>query len=98
MQQPHTTYLGVWVFPPSQLLTGIPKILNWVPGRAGQNIMFTETQIVEPVESMNVLQKWEGAFRDLQDQIWWPGFSEQLIEDDPARYQKEYEYFMLAYD
>ena len=60
--------------------------------------MYTEEQIVNSTVSMEVLQKWEGAFRDLQDQIWWPGFSEQLIADDPERYQREYFYFMALYD
>ncbi len=60
--------------------------------------MHTSEQLISVDNSMDVLQKWEAAFRDLQDQIWWSGFSEQQMNDDPKSYQLEYEYFILMYD
>ena len=47
---------------------------------------------------MEVLQKWEQPFRDLMDEIYWPGYTQQLISDYPEAYAREYYYFMKLYD
>lgn len=57
-----------------------------------------ESNITEPNQLEEALQKWESPFRDLLDDIYWPGYSKQLIEDDPEKYQREYFYFMQLYD
>jgi hypothetical protein len=44
------------------------------------------------------LQKWELPFRDLLNQIWWPGYAEQIIQEDPEAYRSEYEAFIRLYD
>ena len=42
--------------------------------------------------------KWEEAFRDLLDEIYWKGYSEMLVAENPVAYQREYSYFMAMYD
>ena len=42
--------------------------------------------------------KWEEAFREFMDQIYWEGYSQQLVKDDPEAYQREYYYFLALYD
>lgn len=55
-------------------------------------------QLAEPDPQMQLSLKWESAFRDLQDQIFWPGYSLQLLEENPEDYQREYFYFISLYD
>ena len=42
--------------------------------------------------------RWESAYRDLMDDIYFPGYAKQLIEEDPSHYQREYEAFIELYD
>ncbi len=49
-------------------------------------------------QQAELLQKWELPFRDLLDEIWWPGYSEQILQENPEYYQSEYEAFMRLYD
>ncbi len=49
-------------------------------------------------QQAELLQKWELPFRDLLDEIYYPGYAEQIIQDDPEAYQSEYEAFMRLYD
>lgn len=44
------------------------------------------------------LQKWEEAFRDLLDEIFFPGYSQRLFEEKPEAYQREYYYFIRIFD
>ena len=44
------------------------------------------------------LQKWEGAFRKLLDEIFYPGYWRKLLEEDPEAYQREYWYFVVLFD
>lgn len=59
--------------------------------------MITINEITIPTE-VEPTQKWEQPFKDLLDEIFWSGYSEQLIKDDPRSYQREYFYFMQLYD
>lgn len=49
-------------------------------------------------QQAELLQKWELPFRDLLDEIYYPGYAEMIIVEDPAYYQSEYEAFMRLYD
>lgn len=49
-------------------------------------------------QQAELLQKWELPFRDLLDEIWWPGYAEQIIQENPAQYQSEYEAFIRLDD
>lgn len=57
-----------------------------------------ESNIAEPNQLEEALQKWELPFRDLLDEIYWQGYSKKLIENDPEEYQREYWYFIKMYD
>ena len=52
----------------------------------------------EPDQLLELSQKWEIPFRDLLDQIYWPGYADQLIEENPDAYHTEYFYFISLYD
>ena len=52
----------------------------------------------EPDQLLELLMKWEIPFRDLLDQIYWPGYSQQLLEENLEAYQLEYYYFISLYD
>ncbi len=43
-------------------------------------------------------QKWEQPFRDLLDEIWWPGYADDLLQNNPQEYSREYWYFIQLYD
>jgi len=47
---------------------------------------------------MDVLQKWEEPFRELLDEIFYPGYTDYLLNNKPDDYAKEYFYFMALYD
>ena len=49
-------------------------------------------------QQADLLQKWEAPFRDLLDEIYYPGYAEQIIQNDPAYYTSEYLAFMALYD
>ena len=49
----------------------------------------------DPLES---LMKWEEAFQELLDQIYWKGYSQQLVRENPEAYKREYFYFRAIYD
>lgn len=57
--------------------------------------MYTNEISTEPIE---VLQKWEQPFRELMDQIYFSGYSDQLLSEDPDTYHREYWYFIKIYD
>lgn len=52
----------------------------------------------EPDQLLELSMKWEVPFRELLDQIYWSGYAEQLIEENPDAYQSEYFYFISLYD
>ncbi len=49
---------------------------------------------IEPNQHLELSQKWEVPFRELLDQIYWSGYSQQLFDEYPKAYQKEYFYFI----
>ena len=49
-------------------------------------------------QQADLLQKWELPFRDLLDEIYFPGYAEQILEENPEYYQSEYEAFIRLYD
>jgi len=51
-----------------------------------------------PDQQLDLSQKWEAAFRELLDQIYWVGYSEQLAKENLEAYQTEYFYFISLYD
>ncbi len=61
-------------------------------------LMFIAGLVTDSAQSMDVLQKWEQPFRELMDEIYYPGYAQQLIIDDPEDYQREYFYFIQLYD
>jgi len=54
--------------------------------------------ITTELTNSEVLQKWELPFRDLLDEIWWPGYADELLRDNPDEYAREYWYFIRIYD
>ena len=42
--------------------------------------------------------RWEQAFRDLLDEIYWSGYAERLFENEPEQYAREYWHFIVLYD
>jgi hypothetical protein len=44
------------------------------------------------------LQKWELPFRDLLDEIYYPGYAAMIIVEDPEEYHRQYWYFIKMYD
>ena len=53
---------------------------------------------IEPDKLLELSQKWEIPFRDLLDEIYWPGYAERLASENPEAYQMEYDYFIQLYD
>ncbi len=53
---------------------------------------------VIPEESIEPSQKWEQPFRQLMDEIYYPGYASTLAEENPEAYNREYFYFMELYD
>ena len=51
-----------------------------------------------PDQHLDVSQKWEVPFRELLDQIYWVGYSEQLAKENLQAYQTQYFYFISLYD
>lgn len=62
--------------------------------RHEQNTMITTT---ESTQQYDVLQKWELPFRGLMDEIYYSGYTKQLMEDDPEEYSRQYWYFIRMY-
>ena len=60
--------------------------------------MNNHEQNPKPDDQLELSMKWEQAFRDILDDVWWPGYSQQLFEENPEGYQKEYFYFIALYD
>jgi len=56
------------------------------------------TENSKPITNKENLRKWEEPFQDLLDEIYYPGYSTQLMEEDPENYQREYFYFITLYD
>jgi len=52
----------------------------------------------EEITKLETAQKWEEPFKNLLDEIWYPGYSQQLAEEKPEEYQTEYYYFISLYD
>lgn len=77
---------------PYYFITGAPDA-NTNPEGTGE-YMYTNEISTEPIE---VLQKWELPFRELMDQIYYTGFSEQLLIENPEDYHREYWYFIQIY-
>jgi len=42
--------------------------------------------------------KWELPFRQLLNEIYWDNYAEDLMENDPEAYAREYWYFIRIYD
>ena len=55
-------------------------------------------QKVKPDKILQQSMKWEEAYKQLLDEIYYPGFAQQLIKEDPAHYQREYKAFIDLYD
>ena len=53
---------------------------------------------VKPDRALEVSMKWERSFRDLMDEIYFPGYSEQLLNERPEDYKSEYYAFIRLYD
>ena len=49
-------------------------------------------------EKEEKLMKWEQSFRDLLDEIYYEGYAEFLLKEDPDAYRLEYDAFMALYD
>jgi hypothetical protein len=49
-------------------------------------------------QQAELLQKWELPFRDLLDEIYFPGYTKQLMQDDHEEYHRQYWYFINMYD
>jgi len=56
------------------------------------------TDANEQQQAELLLQKWSMPFQDLLDEIYYPGYAEMIIVDDPAYYQSEYDAFIRLYD
>ncbi|MFK5857225.1 MAG: hypothetical protein QM503_13930 [Bacteroidota bacterium] len=41
---------------------------------------------------------WQQPFNDLLDEIYYPGYADKLMDEDPESYSREYWYFMQLYD
>jgi len=52
----------------------------------------------EPDQLLELSQKWEIPFRQLLDEIYYEGYSEQLAREDIESYNREYYYFIELYD
>jgi len=61
-------------------------------------LMFIAGLVTDSAQSMDVLQKWEQPFRELMDQIYYPGYAQQLIRENPMEYARQYFYFIKLYD
>ena len=55
-------------------------------------------QEVKPDRALELSMKWEGAFQDLMDDIYHPGYATKLLLENPKGYQTEYYYFISLYD
>lgn len=60
--------------------------------------MKTYEQNPEPDKTLEASMKWEEAFKSLLDEIYYPGYSQSLIEENPSQYQLEYNSFINLYD
>ena len=49
-------------------------------------------------ESEDQQQKWEKPFQELLDEIYWTGYTDQMLEDRPQHYQDEFKSFISMYD
>ncbi len=54
-------------------------------------------QIIEEITEQVAAEKWLEPFRQLMDQIYYPGYIENLEKDDPKAYNREYWYFIAQY-
>ena len=54
-------------------------------------------QNVEEITLNEPTQKWEEPFRDMLDEIYWPGYAENLAKENPKAYNIEYYNFMALY-
>ncbi len=52
----------------------------------------TSEKTIEPT------QKWEQPFKELLDEIYWPGYAENLVMENPETYKSEYSNFIQLYD
>ena len=60
--------------------------------------MNNKKQNPKPDQQLELSMKWEHSFRELLDEVWWPGYSQQLLEENLEAYQLEYYYFVALYD
>jgi hypothetical protein len=49
-------------------------------------------------QQAELLQRWEQPFRQLLEEIYYPGFVDQIIQENPEYYQSEYDAFIRLYD
>lgn len=47
---------------------------------------------------VDTTQKWDEPFRELLDDIFYPGYADNLAEENPVAYNTEYYYFLAVYD
>lgn len=60
--------------------------------------MKTYVQNPKPDKELELSMKWKGAFENLLDEIYFTGYSQQLLEESPEEYNREYWYFLATYD
>ena len=53
---------------------------------------------IEEIKLTESTQKWEEPFRDLLDEIYFPGYAENLAIENPKAFNREYYYFMALYE
>lgn len=56
------------------------------------------TEEITAEEQQAQYQKWEIPFQELLDEIYWPGYTIDLLENNPSAYEREYWYFIRIYD
>ncbi len=68
--------------------------------RAKSMNSFEQCVIPESViseEPNEICQKWEEPFQQLMDEIYWPGYSQHLLEINSNEYAREFFYFRVLY-
>ena len=54
-------------------------------------------QNIEEITLAESTQKWEEPFRNLLDEIYFPGYAEDLAKEHPEEFSRQYFYFLAQY-
>ncbi len=73
------------------------RIAKYVPAPRALT-MHSYQQTVIPDRPLELSLKWENAFQDLLNEIYFEGYAQQLLVENPTAYQSEYYYFISLYD